>query len=169
MILGGTGVFFSSGSVEIFLGFKCFLVERQVVKYEVIACPKAAAYWKSFGKGMASSSFQSCPLSRELWGAPRTGVQEAAGFACWAWFTDRAFWRSLGMNRAWIKGLIPLQKEEKVEKNNAGVCLSTWSSSLSLFWVLSQHTDPKIHQLTAEMKGWKRKKLWNLFLVKVGL
>lgn len=44
MVLRGTGIFFSLGSVEIFLRFKCFLVERQVVKYEVIGCPKAAAY-----------------------------------------------------------------------------------------------------------------------------
>lgn len=44
MILRGTSIFFSLGSVEIFLGFKCFLLERQVIKYEVIGCPKAAAY-----------------------------------------------------------------------------------------------------------------------------
>lgn len=43
MGLRGTGLFFSVGSVEIFLGFKCFLFERQVVKCEVIGCPKAAA------------------------------------------------------------------------------------------------------------------------------
>lgn len=44
MILRGTGIFFSLGSVEIFLGFKCFPLERQAVKYEVMGCPKAAGY-----------------------------------------------------------------------------------------------------------------------------
>lgn len=119
MIWRGTGVFFSLGSVEIFLGFKCFLVERQVVKYEVIGCPKAAAYWKSCGKGMASQLWE-LPTEQGAVRSPQTGVQGAAGFACWASFTAQAFWRSLGINRADF-----ITNEEKVGKNNAGICSST--------------------------------------------
>lgn len=72
---------------------------------------------------------QSCPLRRECKESPRL---ECRGLLALHAESVSQAGPSEGL-WALIKGLIPLQKEEKVGKNNAGICPSTWSSSLRLF------------------------------------